>query len=396
MSKRNIFPVDKSLEQPERVMLVGVMLSADYSGANEVRERTFQTTLAEAAELVAAAGGELVLRETAKLDKAHMAYFVGTGKAEELAAAVKLHDIGLAVFNHELTPTQERNLEKILQCRVLDRVGLILAIFAKRAQSQEGKLQVELAQLNHLSGRLVRGYGHLQSQKGGIGLKGPGETQLETDRRLIGQKITALKKQLAQVKKQRATRRKSRMEGRLKTFAIVGYTNAGKSSLFNRLTKADVLAKDQLFATLDTTARRLFLSHEAGVILTDTVGFVRDLPHKLVSAFSATLEETALADVLLHVVDASNPDFERQMDDVNVVLEEIGAHEVPQLVVYNKIDLLPEGVREAGVLRDNSGRAVGVNISVTKSLGLDALREAMIERALENGGKRSSENFESE
>jgi GTP-binding protein hflX len=396
LSKHNIFPVDKSLEQPERVMLVGVMLSADYSGANEVRERTFQTTLDEAAELVAAAGGELVLRETAKRDKAHTAYFVGTGKAEELAAAVKLHDIGLAVFNHELTPTQERNLEKILQCRVLDRVGLILAIFAKRAQSQEGKLQVELAQLNHLSGRLVRGYGHLQSQKGGIGLKGPGETQLETDRRLIGQKITALKKQLAQVKKQRATRRKSRMEGRLKTFAIVGYTNAGKSSLFNRLTKADVLAKDQLFATLDTTARRLFLSHEAGVILTDTVGFVRDLPHKLVSAFSATLEETALADVLLHVVDASNPDFERQMDDVNVVLEEIGAHEVPQLVVYNKIDLLPDGVREAGVLRDNSGRAVGVNISVTKSLGLDALREAMIERALENGGKRSSENCESE
>ena len=377
-------------------MLVGVMLSADYSGANEVRERTFQTTLDEAAELVAAAGGELVLRETAKRDKAHTAYFVGTGKAEELAAAVKLHDIGLAVFNHELTPTQERNLEKILQCRVLDRVGLILAIFAKRAQSQEGKLQVELAQLNHLSGRLVRGYGHLQSQKGGIGLKGPGETQLETDRRLIGQKITALKKQLAQVKKQRATRRKSRMEGRLKTFAIVGYTNAGKSSLFNRLTKADVLAKDQLFATLDTTARRLFLSQEAGVILTDTVGFVRDLPHKLVSAFSATLEETALADVLLHVVDASNPDFERQMDDVNVVLEEIGAHEVPQLVVYNKIDLLPEGVREAGVLRDNSGRAVGVNISVTKSLGLDALREAMIERVLENGGKGSSENCESE
>ena len=377
-------------------MLVGVMLSADYSGANEVRERTFQTTLDEAAELVAAAGGELVLRETAKRDKAHTAYFVGTGKAEELAAAVKLHDIGLAVFNHELTPTQERNLEKILQCRVLDRVGLILAIFAKRAQSQEGKLQVELAQLNHLSGRLVRGYGHLQSQKGGIGLKGPGETQLETDRRLIAQKITTLKKRLADVRRQRATRRKARQQGSLPTFALVGYTNTGKSSLFNRLTKADVLAKDQLFATLDTTARRLFLSHEAGVILTDTVGFVRDLPHKLVSAFSATLEETALADVLLHVVDASNPDFERQMDDVNVVLEEIGAHEVPQLVVYNKIDLLPEGVRDAGVLRDNSGRAVGVNISVAKSLGLDALREAMIERALENGGKRSSENFESE
>lgn len=359
------------------------MLTADYSGANETRERGFQTALTEAAELVGAAGGDLVSIETSRRDKPHPALFVGTGKAEELAAVVKQHDVGLVVLNHELTPTQERNLEKELQCRVLDRVGLILAIFAKRAQSQEGKLQVELAQLNHLSGRLVRGYGHLQSQKGGIGLKGPGETQLETDRRLIGQKITALKKQLADVRKQRATRRKSRMSGRLKTFAIVGYTNAGKSSLFNRLTKADVLAKDQLFATLDTTARRLFLSHEASVILTDTVGFVRDLPHKLVSAFSATLEETAMADVLLHVVDASNPDFERQMDDVNEVLEEIGAHEIPQLVVYNKIDLLPLGMREAGILRDNSGHAVGVNVSVAESLGLDGLREAMIELAVQ-------------
>ncbi|WP_373761914.1 GTPase HflX, partial [Neisseria dentiae] len=257
----------------------------------------------------------------------------------------------------------------------------ILAIFAKRAQSQEGKLQVELAQLSHLSGRLVRGYGHLQSQKGGIGLKGPGETQLETDRRLINQKITALKKQLHNVQKQRATRRKARMQGNIKTFALVGYTNAGKSSLFNRLTKADVLAKDQLFATLDTTARRLYLNHQTSVILTDTVGFVRDLPHKLVSAFSATLEETALADVLLHVVDVAHPDFERQMDDVNAVLEEIGAHEVPQLVVYNKIDLLPDNKRPAGVLRDTQGRAVAVNVSVTGNLGLDALREAMIERA---------------
>ncbi|WP_416192396.1 GTPase HflX [Neisseria sp. CCUG12390] len=389
MSKARLFPVDKSLEKPERVMLVGVMLSADYSGANELREQSFQMALAEAAELVRAAGGDLVKVETAKRDKAHTALFVGTGKTEELAASVKQHDVDLVVFNHELTPTQERNLEKELQCRVLDRVGLILAIFAKRAQSQEGKLQVELAQLSHLSGRLVRGYGHMQSQKGGIGLKGPGETQLETDRRLINQKITALKKQLQNVRKQRATRRKSRESGRLKTFAIVGYTNAGKSSLFNRLTKADVLAKDQLFATLDTTARRLFLSHEASVILTDTVGFVRDLPHKLVSAFSATLEETASADVLLHVVDASNPDFQRQIDDVNVVLQEIKAHEVPQLVVYNKIDLLPEGERQAGILRDHRGRAAAVNVSVEKSLGLEALREAMIEYAL---AERSSES----
>ncbi|OSI07813.1 GTP-binding protein [Neisseria animaloris] len=383
MSKPTLFQIDKSLEKPERVMLAGVMLSADYSGANEWREQAFQTALAEAADLVRAAGGDLVCTETAKRDKAHTALFVGTGKAEELAELVRQHDIELVVFNHELTPTQERNLERVLQCRVLDRVGLILAIFAKRAQSQEGKLQVELAQLNHLSGRLVRGYGHMQSQKGGIGLKGPGETQLETDRRLINQKITALKKQLQNVQKQRATRRKSRMQGSIKTFALVGYTNAGKSSLFNRLTKADVLAKDQLFATLDTTARRLYLSPEATVILTDTVGFVRDLPHKLVSAFSATLEETALADVLLHVVDASHPDFERQMDDVNTVLEEIGAHEVPQLIVYNKIDLLPDNKRPAGILRDTQGRAVAVNISVTESLGLDALREAMIERARE-------------
>ncbi len=381
MSKPTLFQIDKSLEKPERVMLAGVMLSADYTGANELREQAFQAALNEAAELVRAAGGDLVRTETAKRDKAHTALFVGTGKAEGLAEAVRQHNIDLVVFNHELSPTQERNLERVLQCRVLDRVGLILAIFAKRAQSQEGKLQVELAQLSHLSGRLVRGYGHLQSQKGGIGLKGPGETQLETDRRLINQKITALKKQLHNVQKQRATRRKARMQGNIKTFALVGYTNTGKSSLFNRLTKADVLAKDQLFATLDTTARRLYLNHQTRVILTDTVGFVRDLPHKLVSAFSATLEETALADVLLHVVDAAHPDFERQMDDVNAVLEEIGAHEVPQLVVYNKIDLLPDNKRPAGVLRDTQGRAVAVNVSVTENLGLDALREAMIERA---------------
>lgn len=388
--KPALFPVDKTLEKPERVMLVGVMLSADYAGANETRERAFQAAQAEAADLVRASGGDLVLSETAKRDKAHSALFVGTGKAEELAEAVQQHEIELVVFNHELTPTQERNLEKALQCRVLDRVGLILAIFAQRAQSQEGKLQVELAQLSHLSGRLVRGYGHLQSQKGGIGLKGPGETQLETDRRLISQKISALKKQLQSVHKQRATRRKARMAGNMPTFALVGYTNAGKSSLFNRLTKADVLAKDQLFATLDTTARRLYLSAEVSVILTDTVGFVRDLPHKLVSAFSATLEETALADVLLHVVDTGHPAFERQMDDVDKVLEEIGAHEVPQLIVYNKIDLLSgEAARAAGVLRDAAGRAVAVNVSVAQGLGLEDLRAAMIERAEEVRGARS-------
>ena len=354
-----MFQVDKSLEKPERVMLVGVMLDTDYAAGSaggqvfysaESRKAHFQTALDEAADLVRAAGGELVAVETSKRDRPHSALFVGTGKAEELAASVRLHDVGLVVFNHELTPTQERNLEKEFQCRVLDRVGLILAIFAKRAQSQEGKLQVELAQLSHLSGRLVRGYGHLQSQKGGIGLKGPGETQLETDRRLINQKITALKRQLKNVRQQRAT---------------------------------GVLAENQLFATLDTTARRLFLSHEVSVILTDTVGFVRDLPHKLVSAFSATLEETALADVLLHVVDVSNPEFGRQMEDVNAVLEEIGAHEIPQLAVYNKIDLQPSEERKTGIVRDAAGKAAAVNISVAENLGLDDLRQAMIERALE-------------
>lgn len=375
------FRTDKSLEHAERIMLVSVMLSDSYTGANETRERAFQAACAEAAELVRATGGELICTETAKRDKAHAALFVGTGKAEELAQIVQQQQIELAVFNHELTPTQERNLEKILQCRVLDRVGLILAIFAQRAQSQEGKLQVELAQLSHLSSRLVRGYKHLQSQKGGIGLKGPGETQLETDRRLIQTKITQLRRQLDQVKKQRETRRKSRVSGSLKTFAIVGYTNAGKSTLFNRLTKADVLAKDQLFATLDTTARRLYLNPQASVILTDTVGFVQDLPHKLVSAFSATLEETALADVLLHIVDASDPEYERKIQDVNDVLAEIKADQIPQILIYNKIDLLPKAEQLSGSLNNHTGETVAVRVSAVSGAGLDELREALAARA---------------
>ena len=381
---------DKFLSKPERIMLVGMMLDADYTGANESRERAFAAAMAEAEELVRATGGELVCRQTAKRDRAHPALFVGTGKAEELAQTVRDRQIELAVFNHELTPTQERNLEKALQCRVLDRVGLILAIFAQRAQSQEGRLQVELAQLTHLSGRLVRGYGHLQSQKGGIGLKGPGETQLETDRRLIAQKITALKKRLEAVRRQRATRRNAREHGSLPTFALVGYTNTGKSSLFNRLTKADVLAKNQLFATLDTTARRLYLNPLASIILTDTVGFVRDLPHGLVAAFSATLEETALADVLLHVVDAAHPEHERQIDDVNEVLREIGAGDVPQIVLYNKTDLLPPEERRFGILRDTRGRAVAANISVKTGEGLDALREILAEHAVSDGLKNQN------
>ena len=375
------FQTDKSLEHTERIMLVSVMLSQVYTGPNETRERVFQAACAEAAELVRATGGDLICTETAKREKPHTALFVGTGKAEELAQIVADNQIELVIFNHELSPTQERNLEKVLQCRVLDRVGLILAIFAQRAQSQEGKLQVELAQLSHLSSRLVRGYKHLQSQKGGIGLKGPGETQLETDRRLIQTKITQLRRQLEQVKKQRETRRKSRLSGNLKTFAIVGYTNAGKSTLFNRLTKADVLAKDQLFATLDTTARKLYLNPDTSIILTDTVGFVQDLPHKLVSAFSATLEETALADVLLHVVDAVDPEHERKIQDVNNVLAEIKANQIPQLLIYNKIDLLPQSEQLSGCLNNHLGDTVAVRVCAHNGAGLDDLRLALAQLA---------------
>lgn len=368
----------------ERVMLVGVRLDQDLKGGAERRARLFDSAMAEAEELVRASGGELVEVVQCKRQQIHSALFVGSGKADELAQQVAQLGIDLVVFNHALTPTQERNLEKVLQCRVLDRVGLILAIFARRAQSQEGRLQVELAQLVHLSSRLVRGYGHLQSQKGGIGLKGPGETQLETDRRLIKAKITRLRQQLQQVHKQRATQRKSRQQGALKTFALVGYTNVGKSSLFNRLTKAQVLAKDQLFATLDNTVRRLYLNDQCSILLSDTVGFIGDLPHSLVAAFAATLEETALADVLLHVVDITHPEYEQQMDDVNKVLQEIHADNIPQLIIYNKVDKLPASLRPQGVVRAADGRAQAVYISVQDGRGLDELRAVLVELAQES------------
>ncbi|WP_311398328.1 GTPase HflX [Neisseria cinerea] len=365
--------------QPERVMLVGVMLDKEGTGSSAARLSGFQTALAEAVELVKAAGGDPVLVETAKRDRPHTALFVGTGKVEELAVDVAANGIDLVVFNHELTPTQERNLEKELKCRVLDRVGLILAIFARRARTQEGRLQVELAQLSHLAGRLIRGYGHLQSQRGGIGMKGPGETKLETDRRLIAHRINALKRQLANLKKQRALRRKPRKLGGIKTFALVGYTNVGKSTLFNCLTKAGAYAQDQLFATLDTTARRLYINPECSIILTDTVGFVSDLPYKLISAFSATLEETAQADVLLHVVDASAPGKEQQIEDVENVLREIKADRIPCIRVYNKTDLLPSEDRNTGIQRDGRGRIAAVYLSAEKKTGINALRDAVAE-----------------
>ncbi len=379
--------MDNNLQQEtlERVLLLGVNFTTLMHEGKVLRQHNFETSMAEAKELVWASGVELVETVTCQRDKPHAALFVGSGKADEVAETVSNLEIDLVVVNHELSPTQERNLERVFQCRVLDRVGLILAIFARRAKTQEGKLQVELAQLNHLSSRLVRGYSHLQSQRGGVGLRGPGETQLETDRRLIGHKINYLKKALLKVEKQRDTQRKNRYQNGVVVLALVGYTNVGKSTIFNRLTKADVLAKDQLFATLDTTARRLFLTPDRQVVLTDTVGFVRDLPHGLVKAFHATLEETKLATVLLHVVDGSNPEYERQMDDVNQVLKEINAHELPQLVLYNKIDLIPENERpEAGILYNASGKPVAVNLSVQENIGLTDLREALKLLALQH------------
>lgn len=313
-----------------------------------------------------------------KRSRPDAAYFAGTGKVEEIALAVRAHEAGLVIFNHNLSPAQERNLEKKLECRVIDRTSLILDIFAQRAQSHEGKLQVELAQLDHLSTRLVRGWTHLERQKGGIGLRGPGETQLETDRRLLGKRVKLLRDRLATVQKQRQVQRKSRNRAGLLNVSIVGYTNAGKSTLFNTLTKANIYAADQLFATLDTTSRRLFLDDACSVLLSDTVGFIRQLPHTLVAAFSATLEETIRADVLLHVVDVNHPMRDTQIAEVNKVLKEIKADHIPQIQVWNKID--KKGL-EPMLTRNEAGQAGGIWMSAKEGLGLDLLRDALREYA---------------
>lgn len=360
------FQIDNTKVEIEQILLVCV----DFPHIPD-----FDIAVAEAVELVKAVDGHLRQTVTCKRDKPHSALFVGTGKAEELAEMVATHKIDLVVFNHELTPTQERNLEKVLQCRVLDRVGLILAIFAQRAQTPEAKLQVETAQLTHLSARLIRGYGHLQSQRGGIGLKGPGETQLELDRRLIGQKIVRLNKRLAEVKKNRAVQRQNRRRNKMPVFALVGYTNVGKSTLFNALTKSEVLVKNQLFATLDTTARRLWLSPDNSIILTDTVGFVRDLPHSLIDAFSATLEETAAADILLHIIDISDKNYEEKADKVEQTLHEIGAGEIPQIKIFNKIDQISN--TKAEILRNNNGLIRAVKISAIEPQSIELLRQAL-------------------
>ena len=306
------------------------------------------------------------------------ALFAGKGKVEEIADAVAATHAAVAIFNHELSPVQERNLENRLNCRVVDRTSLILDIFAQRAHSHEGKLQVELAQLEHLATRLVRGWTHLERQKGGIGLRGPGETQLETDRRLLGKRVKLLKEKLEKLKSQREVRRRARHRANLLSVSLVGYTNAGKSTLFNRLTRAGVYAADQLFATLDTTTRRVHTANGRAVVLSDTVGFIRQLPHTRVAAFRATLEETVRADLLLHVVDASSADRDAQIAAVNQVLEEVGARSVPQVLIFNKIDLtrLPPRVE-----RDECGRITRCWISAGSGEGLDSVRLALEEYA---------------
>ena len=360
----------------ERALLVHLRLQQTGSQQPQYPEYEFNDRQREFEELCTSAGCEIIDRSIASRSTPDPKYFIGKGKAAELSELVAENHIELVIFNHQLSPGQERNLESLLKCRVLDRTGLILDIFAQRARSFEGKLQVELAQLRHLSTRLVRGWTHLERQKGGIGLRGPGETQLETDRRLIGHRIKKLSGRLEKVSGQREQGRQSRTKAETPTVALVGYTNAGKSTLFNYLTSGEVYAADQLFATLDPTLRRMDLVGGSHVVLADTVGFVRDLPHDLVAAFRSTLSEARDADLLLHVVDAARDDRDTCIEQVNEVLHQIGAHERPVLMVYNKCDLLG---REPVIDRDEQDKPTRVWLSAQTGDGTDLLAEALAE-----------------
>ncbi len=351
----------------ERAVLVQLQLDG------EARD----LSLLEFEELVSSAGGEPVAVVTGSRRAPHARTFVGEGKLEEIAAACRDNEAELVIFNHALSPSQERNLERALSCRVLARTGLILDIFAQRARTHEGKLQVELAQLTHMSTRLVRGWTHLERQKGGIGLRGPGETQLETDRRLLRARIKSIQGRLERVRNQREQSRRARRRAELPVLSLVGYTNAGKSTLFNRLTSSAVYAADKLFATLDPTLARVDIEHLGPVLFADTVGFISDLPTTLVEAFKATLEETANASLLLHVVDVAADNRDALMADVQTVLGEIRADALPQLLVFNKLDLLEQPAR---ILRDDEGTAVAVYVSAVTGDGIPLLLEAVRER----------------
>ncbi len=353
-------------EGGERVILVALDLGAP----------DFTEGVAELRLLSNGAGLEVLGEVLGKRSRPDAALFVGSGKADEIAELVAATEADVVIFNHELSPAQERNLESRMHCRVIDRTSLILDIFARRARSAEGKLQVELAQLQHMSTRLVRGWTHLERQRGGVGMRGPGEKQLETDRRLIGVRVKALRERLAKLGKQRRTQRRSRGRQNVLSVALVGYTNAGKSTLFNALTRAGAYAADQLFATLDTTTRKMYLPQVGEVVLSDTVGFITHLPHDLVAAFRATLEATAEADLVMHVIDSSSIGRERQIEAVEKVLSEIGADAVPQLCVYNKLDLT--GVAP-GAWRDEYGKLQSVYVSAQTGAGLALLRDALSE-----------------
>jgi GTP-binding protein HflX len=360
-------------ERPDGGVAV-VLASIDFGDPD------YSESIEELKLLATSAGLEVVGLVEGKRAKRDAALFVGSGKAEEIGAAARMAGAQLVIFNHELSPVQERNLERHLECRVLDRTALILDIFAQRARSNEGKLQVELAQLRHYATRLVRGWSHLERQKGGIGMRGgPGETQLELDRRMILQRIKTIESKLDKHAKTRAVQRRGRQRGGVFSVSLVGYTNAGKSTLFNTLTYAGAYAADQLFATLDTTSRKLWVPQaDREVVISDTVGFITRLPHTLVAAFHATLEESAHADLLLHVVDSASPNRTRQMEEVDKVLKEIGAEQVPQIRVMNKIDLTGA---EPQMARGEYGNIAAVWLSARTGAGIDLLRDALGECA---------------